>query len=138
MWIMTTYGILMPAALPETSRPEYDGRWNPAWDMQVRARDRDALIRVRKEMLDRGGAVPPSRIQYTAGRDYEFRMYVDRLAFAAVMAHQITEIDYVKFKPNAVTAKLHNVYTHIWYVVAKAYDSAVLGGDRVGRRSKTR
>jgi|SRR5688572_12550132 len=131
MWIMTSYGIIMPAAIPANVRPFYpfDG-WDDNWDLQVRARDRKALEKVRRRLNTFNGT-PPSKIVATPTRDYEFRMYVDRDDYALLVATEIREIDYAKFKPTTERrggggAKLHNLYTRIWFAVADAYDSPIL------------
>lgn len=125
MWIMTSYGVLMPAHLPQEFRPLK----HPEWDLQVRARDRDALIKLRTKMLEFGANV--GRIRDTRTFDYEWRMYCDKASFANVMALEIMAIDYRKFKPTTERPgmggdDLHNLYDHIWYVMAQHYESPIL------------
>ncbi len=139
MWIMTSYGIIMPAAIPANVRPfyPYDG-WDDDWDFQIRARDRKALTKVRKRLIADGAE--PSKNVPTPTRDYEYRMYVNRWTFAAFMQEEIVAIDYTKFKPTTERrggggAKLHNLYTRIWFAVAEAYDSPILRPTR-GKRTR--
>lgn len=139
MWIMTKYGILMPAALPVEHRP----RGLRACDLQVRSRDRDTLARVRREMRRRG--LVTSAVRATPTMDYEYRVYCRREDFAEWVRGQVREIDFLKFKPAAERVggrDLYDLYAEIWYVIARHYDSAVVrpsgrvgGGEDDGQRA---
>ena len=48
MWIITSYGILMPAEIP--SSVYLDPAHDATWDLQVRSRDRKTLQRAIKRM----------------------------------------------------------------------------------------
>jgi hypothetical protein len=121
MWIMTSYGILMPAELPVEL---VDTRFG--WDMQVRARDRRTLRVAIAKMKDLKMNV--SAVQATPQLDYEYRFYCNRLDFARLMHDEITEIDYQKFKPTTELReegggpRLHTLYNKIWCVVINHYD----------------
>ncbi len=128
MWIMTNYGVLMPADLPAQYRP----RKHPEWDMQVRTRDRRALVEMRKRIN-----AETSKIIATPEMDYEFRVYTNRHSFAAFMYDEVAAIDYTKFKPTTERRggggrKLHDLYDFIWYVVAKHYGSLPTRRDDTG------
>jgi hypothetical protein len=135
MWIMTNYGILMPSALEAKHCPP-----GYTWDMQVRARDISALRKAARRMRAMDFEISP--VMRTPGMDYEARFYCHADDFGMLMHCEIAEIDYVKFKPATMRKggggiDLHNLYNHIWYVVAKFYDSEILGGDgptKKGRR----
>lgn len=120
MWIMTSYGILMPAALPPEV-PAFDDGWN----LQVRSRDRRTLKVARKRMIERGYG--SSGIVATPELDYEYRFYCRAADFAAFIGGEIAEIDYEKFKPTTDRFKggrrLHGLYNRIWSVVAAHYDT---------------
>lgn len=123
MWIMTPDGILMPAATPNTP-----GIWD-GWDMQVRARDKRVLQKLRRRMLAEHMHI--SDIVATPELDYEFRFYADSTDVGAVLGDMIAEIDYEKFKPVSLKKgrggdKLHSLYNRIWGVVADHYDSPIL------------
>lgn len=119
MWIMTPFGIIMPASPAKSSLPE--GESVSDW-LQVRARDRQALTYLRKNycMGKRLG-----RIIYTPQRDYEYRAYCRKVDFIDAMRRVIEDIDYEKFKPQAHTESLHDLYLKIWGVVFSHYDRRV-------------
>lgn len=114
MWIMTSFGILMPATRPAETIEPGDDRL-----LQVRARDRRALNHLRRFMGDELGPVIA-----TPTLDYEFRAYCTHEAFALALAELIREIDYPRFKPTAVSDELHHVYVAVWDVIQR------LGGGR--------
>ncbi len=135
MWIMTSYGILMPAALPSEVE-ELINRGQPSavgadyvmqttwWDMQVRGRDRKTLEAARRSTQRFGRC---SKVISTPRLDYDFRFYCNREDFAAAMAEEITEITYEKFKPTTEEPggggpHLHRLYNKIWSVVFDHYD----------------
>jgi hypothetical protein len=131
MWIMTPFGILMPAALPEKIREEFTREWNAtpdleylivAWDLQVRTRDKRALTYLRKRYMR--GTLGPTIA--TPEMDYDFRAYCSAVDFASAVSLMILEIDYEKFKPETERFKwgrdLHGLYNKIWGVVFTHYD----------------
>jgi hypothetical protein len=133
MWIMTSYGILMPATIPAEIIQGFRDEWNTnpepttsiTWDLQVRSRDRKTLIRARKIMKQMKYFVGP--IIETRQLDYEYRFYCAAHDFAAMIASEIRAIDYEKFKPTTERKgmggkKLHSLYNRIWGVVAAHYD----------------
>jgi len=121
VWIMTSYGILMPADLPDEL---VDTRFN--WDMQVRARDRRTLRVTVAKM--RNIKMNVSSVQATPQLDYEYRFYCDRADFAEFIRQEVLEIDYEKFKPTTESKEegggplLHRLYNRIWAVVLDHYD----------------
>lgn len=124
MWIMTSYGILMPAAVPEDVRKTLTF----PWDMQVRARDRKALAKLRKRINGSHAYVMGcSEIFATPEMDYDFRVYVQAADFADVISEDIRAIDYTKFKPTTLRkggggVNLHDLYNRIWFAVYDHYD----------------
>jgi hypothetical protein len=125
MWIMTNFGIIMPTALPKTSQAHRDG-----WELQVRARDRVALQKFRARHMS---MFTTSGIEPTPEMDYEYRFYCSRDDFAAALDAMVADIDYEKFKPTVMRKGnggrgLQNLYNSIWYVVARHYDSVIIGG----------
>jgi hypothetical protein len=112
VWLMTSFGILMPAARPVDTVASGDPR-----TMQVRARRRVDLEVLRDEYMgdDLG------EIIHTPDMDYNYRAYCTPEAFGAVVAQLVEEIDYLKFKPTTESrykdALLHRVYDEIWSVV---------------------
>src|SRR5262245_55495660 len=118
---MTSYGILMPADLPDEP---VDTRFN--WDMPVRARDRRTLRVTVAKM--RNIKMNVSSVQATPQLDYEYRFYCDRADFAEFIRQEVLEIDYEKFKPTTESKEegggplLHRLYNRIWAVVLDHYD----------------
>lgn len=138
MWIMTSYGILMPAAIPAHVTND-EGRDSNGYDLQIRARERHTLEKVRKSMKANGAIF--GRIVATPANDYEYRFHCDRDDFATVMAEEIAAINYDKFKPTTLRKggggeRLHSLYNAIWFAVAEHYDSPILGGYRTRGAAK--
>ncbi len=113
MWLMTGFGILMPAVRPAKTIARGDDR-----TMQIRARVARHLDILRARYMP--GTLGPT--QYTASMDYEYRAYCTPHAFALAVATMITEIDYLKFKPITEDRygdrDLHDTYNSIWSVVS--------------------
>lgn len=117
MWIMTPFGIIMPASINEDD-PNFseDG-------LQVRSRERTALTHFQKRYMPAGTFTP---VRATPKRDYDFRFYTHRLPFADAVAEMTIEIDYEKFKPVTLRRgmggeKLHRLYNTIWAEYITAY-----------------
>lgn len=133
MWIMTPFGILMPALRPyDTIKDPNDERY-----LQVRARDKRALTYLRRHYMREtlGPTIGTPRM------DYEYRAYCVHEDFAIAVSTMIEAIDYEKFKPETEIAlgpkrgrRLHFLYNRIWGVIATHHDSSVLA--RYERRSK--
>jgi len=112
MWVMTSFGILMPSLRPEGTVPEGDDR-----TLQIRTRRRKDLEILRKEYMgdDLGEiiAIPNT--------DYEYRAYCTHEAFGKALAKITMDIDFVKFKPTTETKykdnELHSLYNSIWATV---------------------
>lgn len=111
MWVMTSFGILMPAKRPEKYTPSWDDR-----TMQIRARCSHHLDILRAEYMK--GAL--GETIYSPDKDYEYRAYCTPDSWAVAMMKMSLDIDYVKFKPTTYRyqdTKLHDVYNRIWGVV---------------------
>jgi ferredoxin-NADP reductase len=130
MWIMTPYGILMPARRPAETIANDDVK-----TMQVRARDRRALVELVKRMSTRIDENSISEIIATPDMDYNYRIYCEPEAFAQLMKFEIEEIDYEKFKPETLYDDLHTLYNFIWSVVFTHYERR---GAKNARKRKSR
>lgn len=122
MWIMTNYGILMPATIP-TELAEDPAHPAFGYDLQIRSRDRATLQKCRARYMVE---YVTSEIVSTPDLDYEFRFYCRRHAFADAVQKMVLEIDYEKFKPTTLRKgnggkHLHMLYNEIWQVVFAAY-----------------
>ena len=73
--------------------------------LMVRARRREALF----DILGNDAEVVES-----AGADYRWRAFINREAFASMVASRITEIGYVNFKNSVPDAELHRLYMDFW------------------------
>lgn len=113
MWLMTSFGILMPAIRPPKTVAFGDDR-----TMQIRARRARDLDILRAEYMQ--GKLGPTL--HTADKDYEYRAYCTPESFAVAMMRAIIGIDYLKFKPTTVDRyedqELHGTYNRIWSVVS--------------------
>lgn len=112
MWVMTSFGVLMPGLRPEGKIPEGDNR-----TLQVRARrKKDLEILKEKYMGDELGD-PISLV----GTDYEWRAYCTPEAWGRALAKIGREIDYVKFKETAESKyhdkELHDLYLSLWSTI---------------------
>jgi len=110
MWIMTSFGVLMPSVRPTGTMDPDDDRV-----IQVRVRVRKHLEILRDEyMKDTLGD-----IIFMKDTDYEYRAYCTRAAWAQAMANMSLDIDYTKFKPTTERykdGKLHSFYNRVWSV----------------------
>ncbi len=128
MWIMTSFGILMPSVRPAGTIPPGDER-----HIQVRARRRKDLEILKAEYMgDKLG-----EIQALVGTDYEYRAYCTRVDWAETMAKMSLDIDYTKFKPTTDRYKdhsLHALYLSMWGMIlnrlsTKEYQTAYWRGE---------
>jgi hypothetical protein len=118
MWIMTSYGILMPATIP-ADLAEDVGHLAFGFNMQVRSRDRATLQKCRARYM---ANFHVSEIVATPELDYEYRFYCNADDFADAVRWMVIEIDYEKFKPTTMRKgaggkKLHRLYNDIWWVI---------------------
>ena len=135
LWIMTPFGILMPAIRPPKTVEPGDSRM-----IQVRARRREYLDALRERYMQ-GELGPPI---HTPKMDYQWRAYCTPEALAAVMSRMVLEIDSQRFKPTTegpcglsdhkLAAELHSLYTSLWSTQLQhgdgtsSYDKAWTGG----------
>jgi hypothetical protein len=61
---------------------------------------------------------PAAVVTTVAGRDYQFRAYVDRKLVADIIAMSVEEIDYGNFKNSVRNRPLHDAYARVWGVMA--------------------
>lgn len=62
---------------------------------------------------------PNSDVLMVAGRDYQFRAYVDRQLVANAIAAKIAGIHYGNFKNSVKNETLHRGYACVWGVMAQ-------------------
>jgi hypothetical protein len=132
MWIMTPFGIIMPAAAPVEVQD------NEGWDLQVRSRERTALIYFQKRYMPAGGF---TRVKATPLQDYDFRFFTRKPLFMDAIDAMVDDIDYEKFKPTTLRRgmggeKLHKLYNRIWaeYLAAYGTDNMYTNAPRRGRK----
>lgn len=110
MWIMTSWGVLMPGERPKEHTPAGDNRV-----IQIRARRRIELERVCAFYPETG--LKKEDIVYFDFTDYEFRIYATRAQFADLVSRITLDVDYVKFKSSTEKfneKKLHAFYNRVW------------------------
>jgi|SRR5450432_4578212 len=73
--------------------------------LMVRARRKKDLLNVFGEHVE---------ILKDAGSDYRWRTFVDRKAFAALVASRVEKINYPNFKNSVGDHDLHNLYLDFW------------------------
>lgn len=114
MWVMTSFGVLMPSLRPANTIDPGDNRV-----IQVRARRRQDLDILREQYM--GDDLGP--VVFMRNTDYEYRAYCTRAAWARAMAAMSLDIDYTKFKPSTEDKyqdrQLHALYNQIWGVVQR-------------------
>lgn len=110
MWVMTSFGILMPSLRPAETIPAGDDR-----TIQIRTRRESELLWLKalyfKDMEE---------IVFYPHTDYEYRTYCTPDKLAEVLGAIARDIDYTKFKPTTEIfgeKKLHNVYNRIWGIL---------------------
>lgn len=137
MWVMTSFGVLMPSVRPAGTIPAGDNRL-----IQVRARRKRELIILKAEYLPELGDI--IEIPYS---DYEYRAYCTHEQWAAALAKISMDIDYTKFKPTTESKyndpQLHSLYNKIWGVFfntisTKWHQERYLFGPQGKRGSKRR
>lgn len=123
MWVMTSFGILMPSVRPPGTVDPLDNR-----TLQIRARREKDLSILRDEYM--GDALGPT--WETPEMDYNFRAYCTPEAWGRALYDMAQQIDYQKFKPTTEDyygdAELHSVYNQIWGTVCRL--NAPWGGRR--------
>ena len=110
MWIMTSWGVLMPSLRPADTLPEGD----PA-TMQIRTRRRVELERVCEFYPEIG--LKSADIIFMSHTDYEYRLHCTPTQLAMLMMSVSLDIDYTKFKPSTEVfgeGKLHQFYNRVW------------------------
>ncbi len=123
MWVMTGFGILMPAIRPPKTVPEDDNR-----TIQVRSRRAKDLDILRDEYM--GDELGPTIA--TPEFDYNYRAYCTPEAWGRALYNMAQDIDYEKFKPTTDRYndhELHAVYNSIWGTVCRL--NAPWGGKSV-------
>lgn len=110
MWVMASFGILMPSVRPEGTIPEGDDR-----AIQIRVRRLVELERLKALYMPEMGEVI-----FMPNTDYEYRTYCTHAQLGEVLARIAMDIDYTKFKPTTERhgdSKLHAAYNSIWSIL---------------------
>lgn len=92
--------------------------------LKVRARRREHLVRL----------FPGHKVHRSLGTDYEWRVFVSRDEFAALLAGRAAGINYDNFKDSVEDDDLHDLYARFW-ALHLDYQTAV---NTRGRRSPPR
>lgn len=119
MIVATPFGLYMPALRPDFQHCIASGE--P--ELQVRARRRVDLDRLRKFMAERGLQLGETiALPHT---DYQFRAYCTRTAWGQALAAIAEDIDYIKFKDTPAKYhgdnKLAAAYSRMWSAIFNAF-----------------
>lgn len=116
MWIMTSFGILMPSLRPADTVSDGDEK-----TMQIRTRRRKELEILREEFMPELG-----EIIFMPHTDYEYRTYCTPQEWSDALTRITLAIDYTKFKPTTERYKdneLHKAYNEIWSVLYRRFST---------------
>jgi len=61
---------------------------------------------------------PKAKVVTIAGRDYQFRAYINRLDVSEAIAARIESIHYPNFKNSVRNDLLHRAFARVWHVMA--------------------
>lgn len=118
MWVLTSFGVLMPALRHKRDMTPGDNRV-----IQVRARRRKDLNILRTEYM--GDELGPTVTG--GGTDYQFRAFCTREAWATALAKMAMDIDYTSFKDTTESKygdkPLHDAYLSVWGTLLRTLSS---------------
>jgi hypothetical protein len=77
--------------------------------LKVRARKREHLATL----------FPGKKIHTSKDTDYAYRVFVNRKAFAKLVAKRVMDIDYDNFKDSVEDDRLHDLYADFWQLHGK-------------------
>lgn len=87
-------------------------------DMEIRARSEQHLMELHKRFPNAITGI----VRLTDGTaDFQYRSFISRVDLAGLMASLPYEIDYVQFKKDAITTKLHALLSDFWSAWLDAY-----------------
>lgn len=124
MWAFFDFGLLMPALVPAKVMEREDvKKWtnDGAYELQVRGRLREHLQYFMDTYMEPGTFNP--EIQATPDKDYNFRFYTSREAYAEGIKQAALAIDYEKYKQTSErypwNTKFHTILNSIWATVCR-------------------
>lgn len=100
-------------------------------DMEIRARDRMHLHELRSRFSQVGETL--ALLDNTA--DFQYRAFITRDELANMLSGLADEIDYVQFKKDAVTDRLHTLLTRMWSAWLHEYPAGSVYSPR-GRKHR--
>ena len=119
MWAFFDFGLLMPALVPAKHANDPTVlAWtnNGEYELQVRGRLSEHLQYFMDNFMEEGTFNPV--IQATPDKDYNFRFYTTREAYAEGLKQAALKIDYEKYKDSSDrypwNKKFHQILTSIW------------------------
>lgn len=108
MWVFTQDGFI--SAVDNNQKPGL---------LTVRSRDRQSLVMLAE--------IAETSIEFTPGRDYQYRTFVTREAFTEFMTAQIDTLDYHNFKDRLRTTRGYEYSSaagQVWTVMHDVIDDA--------------
>lgn len=76
------------------------------------------------------------RVRRTPERDYLFRASIPRTAVAAIIADEVSGINYGNFKASVRNKRLHDAFSRVWSIMAGLQPTAPYSGLRAGRQRR--
>ena len=138
MWLFGSFGVLMPALIPESvlqagkTKDIKEAAAN-GWELQVRGRVKEHLKYFVEQYMDEG---THSKIYTSPDKDYNVRFYTTREAYGEALKRMSLAIDYTKFKDTSLKfpwgKKYHDLLIRIW----SASTSLAPAGGFYGPKSK--
>lgn len=112
MMIATNWGVFEIGMRPENTIPHGDTR-----EMQIRARSEDHLDALRAHFPMLGDTITLN----WGKMDFPYRAYISRTNLVLLLAGLESTVDYVQFKKDAVTPRLHGLLSRLWSAHLAAY-----------------
>lgn len=100
---------------------------NDPTKLVVRARRKQDLLAVCGE---------DAQVVESVGSDYRWRAFLDRKAFAALVATRIERIGYSNFKNSVIDDGLHELYVEFWALHRRYQQKDAATRSRYGQRVK--
>lgn len=135
MWAFFDFGLLMPALVPAKHANDaavLEWTNNGEYELQVRGRLREHLEYFMRVYMEPGTFNP--NIQATPDKDYNFRFYTTREAYAEGIKQAALKMDYEKFKVTSDryqwNTKYHSVLNTVWSDVCRLNEPGGFYGPR--------
>lgn len=113
MWVMTPFGFVSVVARPPKTVELGDDR-----SLQIRARSKNTLMYLKRHYMP----TTLGTISNTPERDYQFRAYCSKTAWADALVRMAEEIDYENFKDHTLNKDVHDLSMRVWWTIFDHYE----------------